>query len=171
MKTIRRNTFETNSSSCHCVTICGEDKLEAYRAKKVIALSDTYICSDSESREIVLTDDKFIPLEDAYKKLTDFYNTHKNEKIFKERYCAKELSAVIGQLTFEKFVELLFDEDEECDLGNLDRYELQECLEQVYDVPEIFVAGSYKSPLEAPIMKKPKGIKAKMAVVTTEVAW
>ena len=40
MKTIRFGTFETNSSSAHVATICGQKKLEEYKAHKVICVFD-----------------------------------------------------------------------------------------------------------------------------------
>ena len=42
MKTIRRNTFETNSSSAHCVTILSDKEYQNIKNGK--AVIDTTLC-------------------------------------------------------------------------------------------------------------------------------
>lgn len=169
MKTIRRNTFETNSSSCHCMTICGDDKLKEYKDHKVIALSPYCINSDDGPLEIVLTDDKFIPLEEAYDKLIKWHADHKDDTSVNDRYWFKTLNEVIDQLTFEKFVEKLYDHNDDIDLGSLDQYELIDCLESALDATQVLVSGSYKDPLDTKALEKPKGIKGDMVIISTEV--
>lgn len=47
MKTIRRGTFETNSSSCHAITVVEIDLLEQYREGQVICLASFHLAEDS----------------------------------------------------------------------------------------------------------------------------
>ena len=72
MRTIRLNTFETNSSSCHCLVVCGQNKLKEFRERKVIALSDVRISSDYDVSEITIPDSYFISIEDAFNKVVKY---------------------------------------------------------------------------------------------------
>ena len=79
MKTIRLNTFETNSSSCHCLVICGQNKLKEFRERKTLALSNIRIDSDDDLREIIIPDNSFVYIEDAFNKVVEYCETNKDE--------------------------------------------------------------------------------------------
>lgn len=51
MKTVRKGVFETNSSSCHCVTVISKDELQNFAKNRwydCIYLPDTGGCTGSE---------------------------------------------------------------------------------------------------------------------------
>lgn len=164
-KTIRRKVFETNSSTCHCLTVIKQDELERLFHDQyglVVHLPDTgEYC----------TDDKYeiMTIEEAYDKLIKWHADHKDDTSVNDRYWFKTLNEVIDQLTFEKFVEKLYDHNDDVDLGSLDQYELIDCLESALDATQVLVSGSYKDPLDTAALEKPKGIKGDMVIISTEV--
>lgn len=70
MKTIRKHVFETNSSSCHSVTVCGEDKLKGYLANELICIHDFYFPEHGGSFEVV-PDKDFYTMEELSKKIDE----------------------------------------------------------------------------------------------------
>lgn len=129
MKTIRYNTFETNSSSCHSVTICGQDKLKEFMDKKVIAFSDYEGDSDS-GRTMTVPDAKFIPIEQVFTKLKTTTEMPDNDTDQKNL----EFLQKSESFTLEKFSEILFNDDTISgpDEYDIDTYELRDIMENIY---------------------------------------
>lgn len=65
MKTIRNNTFETNSSSCHTVTICKRDTFERYEKGELICLVRVLIGQGIKAK-VTLCDDNFYDIDSFY---------------------------------------------------------------------------------------------------------
>ena len=108
MKTIRLNTFETNSSSCHCLVICGQNKLKEFRERKTLALSNVRINSDYDLREITIPDNSFVYIEDAFNKVVEYCETNKDESYVKQ-------ILELENFNLDKFKAIIFDEDDDMD--------------------------------------------------------
>ena len=159
MKTIRLNTFETNSSSCHCLVICGQSKLKEFRERKVIALSDVRIDSDYDVREITIPDDHFVSIEDAFNKVVKYCEANKDS----DKWSVKQIFE-LENFDFDKFKAIIFDEDDD-----MDSYDMLDTLEDAFNVPEVFIRGNYRSPLDAKEITSPKGIEGPISIISTEV--
>lgn len=159
MKTIRLNTFETNSSSCHCLVICGQNKLKEFREHKVIALSDVRVDSDYDIREITIPDDHFVSIEDAFNKVIEYREANKDS----DKWSVKQILE-LENFDFDKFKAIIFDEDDD-----MESYDMLDILEDAFNVPEVFISGSYKSPLDAHEITTPKGIEGPISIISTEV--
>lgn len=158
MRTIRLNTFETNSSSCHCLVVCGQNKLKEFREHKVIALSDVRISSDYDVSEIIIPDDHFVSIEDAFNKVIEYLEANKDS----DKWSIKQVLG-LENFDFDKFKAIIFDEDDD-----IKSYEMLDVLEDAFDVPEVFISGCYKSPLDDEIIS-PGGIKGPISIISTEV--
>ena len=158
MKTIRLNTFETNSSSCHCLVICGQNKLKEFRERKTLALSNIRIDSDDDLREIIIPDNSFVYIEDAFNKVVEYCETNKDE------YYVKQILE-LENFNLDKFKAIIFDEDDD-----MDSYDMSDVLEDAFNVPEVFIPGSYKSPLDAHEITTPEGIEGPISIISTEVS-
>ena len=159
MKTIRLNTFETNSSSCHCLVICGQSKLKEFRERKVIALSDVRVDSNYDAREITIPDDHFVSIEDAFNKVIEYREANKGS----DKWSVKQILE-LENFDFDKFKAIIFDEDDD-----MDSYDMLDVLEDAFDVPEVFVSGCYKSPLDDDEITTPNGIEGPISIISTEV--
>lgn len=159
MKTIRLNTFETNSSSCHCLVICGQNKLKEFRERKTLALSNVRINSDYDLREITIPDNSFVSIEDAFNKVVEYCEANKDN----DKWSVKQLLK-LKNFDFDKFKAIIFDEDDD-----MDSYDMLDILEDVFNVSEVFISGSYKSPLDADEIVSPKGIEGPISIISTEV--
>ena len=157
MRTIRLNTFETNSSSCHCLVICGQNKLKEFRERKVIALSDVRISSDYDVSEITIPDDHFVSIEDAFNKVIEYLEANKDS----DKWSIKRVLG-LENFDFDKFKAIIFDEDDD-----MDSYDMLDVLEDAFDVPEVFISGCYKSPLDADEIATPNGIKGPISIIST----
>ena len=146
MRTIRLNTFETNSSSCHCLVVCGQNKLKEFRERKVIALSDVRVSSDyGDVVEITIPDNHFISIKD------------------RDKWSIKQVLE-LENFDFDKFKAIIFDKDED-----MESYDMLDVLEDAFDVPEVFISGCYKSPLDADEITTPNGIEGPISIISTEV--
>lgn len=159
MKTIRLNTFETNSSSCHCLVICGQNKLKEFREHKVIALSDVRVDSDYDVREITIPDNHFISIKDAFDKVVKYCEDNKDG----DKRSVKQILK-LENFDFDKFKAIIFDEDDD-----MDSYDMLDVLEDAFNVPEVFISGSYKSPLDDDEITTPNGIEGPISIISTEV--
>ena len=159
MKTIRFGTFETNSSSCHCLVICGQNKLKEFRERKVIALSDVRISSDYDVSEITIPDDHFVSIEDAFNKVIEYLEANKDS----DKWSIKQVLG-LENFDFDKFKAIIFDEDDD-----IKSYEMLDVLEDAFDVPEVFISGCYKSPLDDDEITSLGGIKGPISIISTEV--
>ena len=159
MKTIRLNTFETNSSSCHCLVICGQSKLKEFRERKVIALSDVRVDSNYNVRGITIPDNHFISIEDAFNKVVEYCEANKGS----DKWSVKQVLE-LENFDFDKFKAIIFDEDDD-----MDSYDMLDVLEDAFDVPEVFVSGCYKSPLDADEITTPNDIEGPISIISTEV--
>lgn len=84
MKTIRMNTFETNSSSTHSLTIVPEEEYEKF-----------------ENCDLLLDYSTFVSTEDEYK------NVMKNLKSYEDNMSDEYRATYKTELTLEKFKEVL----------------------------------------------------------------
>ena len=159
MKTIRLNTFETNSSSCHCLVICGRNKLKEFRERKVIVLSDVRVDSDYDVREIIIPDNHFVSIEDAFNKVIEYREAKKDS----DKWSVKQILK-LENFDFDKFKAIIFDEDDD-----MDSYDMLDILEDAFDVPEVFISGNYKSPLDDDEITTPNGIEGPISIISTEV--
>ena len=159
MKTIRFGTFETNSSSCHCLVICGRNKLKEFRERKVIALSDVRVDSDYGVREIIIPDNHFVSIEDAFNKVIEYREAKKDS----DKWSIKQILK-LENFDFDKFKAIIFDEDDD-----MDSYDMLDILEDAFDVPEVFISGNYKSPLDDDEITTPNSIEGPISIISTEV--
>ena len=159
MRAIRLNTFETNSSSCHCLTICSQNKLKEFRERKVIALSDVRIASDYDVLEITIPDDHFVSIEDAFNKVVEYCEANKDN----DKWSVKQVLE-LENFDFDKFKAIIFDEDDD-----MESYDMLDVLEDAFDVPEVFISECYKSPLDADEITTPNGIEGPISIISTEV--
>lgn len=75
MKTTRHNTFETNSSSCHVLTVAGQDEYELVKNGQAVIYVPHYSSdSDQVYGSEILTKDKYLSLVE--KSLGDKYETY-----------------------------------------------------------------------------------------------
>lgn len=138
MKTVRKNVFETNSSSCHVVTICGKNKLDEFMSRNSIVAHDFSIW-EHESTEEVVPDKDFIPVEDAYNKLVLYLESY-NEEGPSYGNDAKMIWQA-GKLTFEDFKACIEDDNHELEAegaDSLDIWGLQVVLEDVFGGKRIY---------------------------------
>ena len=160
MRTIRLNTFETNSSSCHCLVVCGQNKLKEFRERKVIALSDVRVSSDyGDVAEITIPDNHFISIKDTFDKVVKYCEANKDN----DKWSVKQVLE-LENFDFDKFKAIIFDEDDD-----MDSYDMLDVLEDAFDVPEVFISGCYKSPLDADEITTPNGIEGPISIISTEV--
>ena len=63
MKTIRNNVFETNSSSCHVLTVADQNEYDLIKNEQAVIYVPRYSSDDSEVYDsIILTKDKYLEL-------------------------------------------------------------------------------------------------------------
>ena len=63
MKTIRNNVFETNSSSCHVLTVADQNEYDLIKNEQAVIYVPHYSSDDSEVYDsIILTKDKYLEL-------------------------------------------------------------------------------------------------------------
>jgi hypothetical protein len=63
MKTIRNGVFETNSSSCHVLTVADQNEYDLIKNGQAVIHVPSYSCDDSDVYEsVVLTKDKYLEL-------------------------------------------------------------------------------------------------------------
>lgn len=136
MKTIRFGTFETNSSSAHVATICGQKKLEEYKNHKVICVFDFYY-SDDESGEVnVVPDSAFKSFEKVLNDIKEWYeNPDIEDKDERDLETAKKL--LDSGLTAKNLEDCFINKGRFKDIGN---WEIQEFLEDsVYEGTRIHI--------------------------------
>ena len=123
MKTVRLNTFETNSSSCHCVTICGENMLNKWLNNEVMCTFDFDIDSDEGNVSNVVPDKYFITFEKAFEELKKYYEGEGADNTnLKELFENPEFNA-------ESMKECLFGDR---DIGDFDGWMLADVMECIY---------------------------------------
>lgn len=91
MKTIRRNVFETNSSSCHCLTVLKKDdllKMFHHQSEYVIHIPDTGEYNTDSKFEILAIGDAmklWNECADKYNETYESWNWHcdKYDSIYK----------------------------------------------------------------------------------------
>ena len=63
MKTIRNNVFETNSSSCHVLTVADQNEYDLIKNEQAVIYVPHYSSDDSEVYDsVILTKDKYLEL-------------------------------------------------------------------------------------------------------------
>lgn len=135
MRTIRLGVFETNSSSCHAVTICGEKKLKLFKDNKVIALIRSWYDTSDDMIKVIVPDEDFIPVEQVYKDTVAFVE-NTSEKLIND-YNRKAATAIINACnTLEDFEEFIFDADRR--IEGYSSYDMRSILEEMYDSYRVF---------------------------------
>lgn len=95
MKTIRNNTFETNSSSCHSVTLISKSDYKSLQDKIKYPYDVDFWYEEHESTIIKLPSDKLRTVEEIYQDLTKVLNDttkelseylQEHEKVVKENW-------------------------------------------------------------------------------------
>lgn len=138
MKTIRCNTFETNSSSAHVATICGKDKLEAYKAHKVMCVFDFCYCSDGDGEVNVVPDSAFVSFEKAIEDLKKWYeNPEKRETFSRDQYVEETKTLLENGFTAKDLEEALVNKKSFHDLDDWDIHEIFE--EGVYEGTRVYI--------------------------------
>ncbi len=137
MKTVRFGTFETNSSSAHVATICGQKKLEEYKAHKAICVFD-FFYSDEESGEVNVVPDKaFKSFEEVLSDIKKWYENPDIEDGKDESYMEIAKKLLDGGFTAKDLENCLVNEGS---FGDIDNWEIQELLEEdVYEGTRIHV--------------------------------
>lgn len=90
MKQVRREVFETNSSSTHSITLCMESDYDQWRKGEVLKSEDSFITREEAIEE--LKKDKYF---NKYNPDFDFTNTGKINEALKEN----------GYYTYEQYWE------------------------------------------------------------------
>ena len=137
MKTVRFGTFETNSSSAHVATICGQKKLEEYKAHKVICVFDFYYYSDDDCGDINVVPDKVF--KSFEKVLSDIKEWYENPDIEDkaEDYMETAKKLIDGGFTAKDLENCLVNEGS---FDSIDYWEIRELLEEgVYEGTRIHV--------------------------------
>ena len=163
MKTIRLNTFETNSSSEHVVTICGTDALNAFKKGETICVYDL------GGTVNIIPDKAFIPLEKAFEDLKSWYEKGKQED---ETNWDEADKLFTNGFTFEDFKKMISDDTE---FADVDRCMLSYILgEDVYDDTEVnfYDADDCENPfnLDESDGEDFSGIKGPITILDGEVA-
>lgn len=139
MKTVRFGTFETNSSSAHVATICGQKKLKEYKDHKAICVFDFYY-SDDESGEVNVVPDK--AFKSFEKVLSDIKEWYENPDIKDKSEASIETvkNLLDGGFTAKDLEDCLINK---CTFNDIDGWEIQELLEEsVYNGTRVYVYNS-----------------------------
>ena len=107
MRTVRRNVFETNSSSCHSVTVMAENAWEKFKNFEVVLLGRPMICEHEECTSIY-EDDEIIPMSKVLEELKAWEGLADN---------VKDVD-YIKNISLEDFVQILKDNELD-DYGSL----------------------------------------------------
>lgn len=130
MKTIRRNVFETNSSSTHSITMCMEGDYEKWKNGELYYLEDSDKFVNKEQRDIIL---KKLVLED---KMDIDYNaqiiTFKGQTVHYEDWKDK-YKKIDDFCTDDNLNEITEEEVGEYFKSNFDRYEMPCTYDEYYD--------------------------------------
>lgn len=148
MRTVRFGVFETNSSSCHSITVCGKNKVEQLKKHEVVCVHKFHFYDDGEVIKNLVPDEDFIPIKDVYNKYIE------NKKI---------------DIDFESFKKILFD-DEKVDGYDFDSYDIRNDLEEYYGKPVfIYSEDSERNPFEEDLSDNDISIDGPIAVMYSEV--
>ena len=90
MKTIRSNVFETNSSSCHSVTLISKSDYESLQDGVKYPYDVDFWYDEHESTIIKLPSDKFRTVEEIYQDLTNVLNDTTSEYLQEDKKVVKE---------------------------------------------------------------------------------
>lgn len=127
MKTIRRNTFETNSSSTHSITMCMENEYEKWKAGELYYLEANNAFVTPEERNEILRrmtlENKF----DYHYGKRDEPSTYTYKGVTVNWENKKEL------VTKENLAEITDKDIEDYINENFDRYEMPCSYNQYYD--------------------------------------
>ena len=126
MKTVRFGTFETNSSSAHVATICGQKKLEEYKAHKVICVFDFYYSEDDCGDVNVVPDKAFKSFEKVLSDIKEYYENPDIEDK-DEEYMETAKKLLDGGFTAKDLENCLVNEGS---FGDIDDWEIHELLEE-----------------------------------------
>lgn len=86
MKTIRSSVFETNSSSCHAVTITGENTQKAFLTGELYCLYNfDGICDDAGTLEFLVPDYCYLTKDQLRERLQDEMSKFKDLSDFKSQ--------------------------------------------------------------------------------------
>lgn len=132
MKTIRENTFETNSSSCHAIVLLNKEQLKDFRNNhKVIWIPDTGdYCTSENVYEIMEEENAFTKYQNQVSEWNNYCKDNNREYLCEPEYentekgfdnwcedlengCLQVLNDKTGYyLNFDNFIKLInFDKD------------------------------------------------------------
>lgn len=84
MKTIRLGAFETNSSSCHCVTIMKPSAYEAIKEQKSVVHNIYNDAEEHSETSVIIHNYDLIPISELHKEFLLEYHKCANIKYFKD---------------------------------------------------------------------------------------
>lgn len=135
MRTIRQCVFETNSSSCHSITICGEAKLEEYKKGLVACIHKFRFDSDEDYCKTIVPDNAFWTIPEMVSHIKE--NLDKVE--ISEGY-QEELNYISKNLSEDGILNVLTDPYGETD--DVEHYEIIYVMEKFFDGKSIYY-GTY----------------------------
>lgn len=136
MRTIRLGVFETNSSSCHAVTICGENKLRLFKDNKVVALIRSWYDTSDDTIKVIVPDQDFIPIEQIYKDIIAFIE-NTSEKVIDDYNRRAAVAIVNACKDLKDFEEFMFNPDRRIQ-DYYSPYDMKSVLEEIYDSYRVF---------------------------------
>ena len=140
MKTIRENVFETNSSSCHCVTIAGTNMLEKYKNNEIVCVHN-FGLSEYETIAEVVPDSDFITIEELTNRIKGKLKTINVFSCYE-----KELNYLTKNISEQLVIDCLKNKDDYSTVIDFDGKSLYfgnifECMQNI--IGEIYYYSEY----------------------------
>ena len=152
MISVRENTFETNSSSCHCLTIIKKSLAEKLKNREVFYIGDYHCYSDSDEvcvNDLSNVEDKdLITVEQIREELKKWVNTKAEddteyEKELKESFSKVDLDTCNVVDTIEEIYGDCIEEFMDCHLNKE-----AEWLDRIIGDSDTYTPWSKEIPLE-----------------------
>ena len=109
MTTVRNGVFETNSSSCHVITIARRSDWTDFKSGKTGWKKDSYAVEERESITYKLQDEDIIDLDEAFEKVEKTL-TAENDEVFNDRFADNPLTKGVWQYVKDHFSRKMFDD-------------------------------------------------------------
>lgn len=109
MVTVRNEVFETNSSSCHVITIARRSDWTDFKNGKTGWKKDSYAIEEHESITYKLQDEDIIDLDKAFEKVKKTL-TAENDEAFNNRFADDPLTKGVWQYVKDHFSRKMFDD-------------------------------------------------------------
>lgn len=107
--TVRNGVFETNSSSCHVITIARRSDWADFRSGKTGWKKSSYAIEEHETITYRLQDEDIIDLDKAFKKVKKTL-TAENDEVFNNRFADDPLTKNVWQYVKDNFSRKMFDD-------------------------------------------------------------